>query len=90
VELAAYPLWYARYYTPEAMQPWPATPGQWPNIAIWQFSGGRDVPGIPNATDDNLTPLTREQLLALGKPGANLVKVDSPFIRGFQEMMRTA
>jgi hypothetical protein len=23
-------------------------------------------------------------------PEANLVKVDSPFIRGFQEMMRTA
>lgn len=67
--LARFPLWFARYYTPEAMQPWPATPGKWTRITMWQFSGGRDVPGIPNATDDNLFDGDRAALVALGKPG---------------------
>lgn len=68
--LAAYPLWFASYRTPYAMQPWPSAPGRWGRIAIWQWSGGTAVPGIPNDTDDNLTGLTREGLIALGRPGA--------------------
>lgn len=66
--LARFPLWFARYWSPYAMTPWPTTPGKWPRITMWQFSGGSHVPGIPNDTDDNLFDGTRDDLLALGKP----------------------
>lgn len=67
--LARFPLWFARYWSPYAMTPWPTTPGKWPRITMWQWSGGTDVPGIPNDTDDNLFDGDRAALLALGKPG---------------------
>lgn len=67
--LAAYPLWFARYWSPYVMQPWPQTPELWPKIAIWQWSGGTNVPGIANDTDDNLFDGDRAALVALGKPG---------------------
>lgn len=66
--LADMPLWYAWY--PDSGRPdnWPAPPGPWATIAIWQWSGGTSVPGIPNPTDANLFDGTREELTALGKP----------------------
>lgn len=66
--LAGYPLWYAYYKTPYAMGTWPPVPGHWPRIAIWQWSGGTTVPGIPNDTDDNLFDGTVAELRALGTP----------------------
>ncbi len=68
VELAAYPLWYAYYPNQYDPARWPGVPGHWTSIAIWQWSGGTDVAGIPNDTDENVTRLTREELMALGKP----------------------
>lgn len=67
--LAQWPLWYASY--PNTFNPdrWPPVPAQWPTIAIWQYSGGTDIPGIPNDTDANIFDGTRAELLALGKPG---------------------
>jgi len=67
--LAAYPLWYARYWSPYATQPQPQVPGNWPKITIWQWSGGTHVAGIPNDTDENLFDGDRAALVALGKPG---------------------
>jgi GH25 family lysozyme M1 (1,4-beta-N-acetylmuramidase) len=67
-ELADYPLWYAYYRTPEKDNPWPPVPGQWTEIAIWQWSGSSRVAGIPNDTDQNVSRLTLEQLRAFGKP----------------------
>lgn len=81
-ELAAYPLWFAYYKTPYAMGAWPATPGQWPRITIWQWSGGTAVPGIPNDTDDNIFEGTADDWRALGTPqGAAPVALPSTFIR---------
>lgn len=87
--LARYPLWYASYRTPYAMQPWPATPGRWTRITMWQWSGGTTVPGIPNDTDDNLFDGDRAALLALGKPGA-AAAVESPFIRAWSQLFVAA
>ena len=66
--LAKYPLWFARYWTPYAMKPWPATPAKWKKIAMWQWSGGTTVTGIPNDTDENLFDGSLSELKALGKP----------------------
>lgn len=66
--LAAYPLWYARY--PNLYDParWPAVPGAWDHLTIWQWSGGTAIAGIPVATDANVFAGDRAALVALGKP----------------------
>lgn len=66
--LASYPLWYAYYRVPERDNPWPPVPGLWERIAIWQWSGGSQVAGIPNDTDQNVYSGTIDDLRALGKP----------------------
>lgn len=67
--MAEYPLWFASYYTPYRNSPKPATPGYWPSIAIWQWSGGTNVAGFAFPTDENFFYGTAEQWKALGKPG---------------------
>lgn len=64
-ELAAYPLWLAAYVTEQ-----PSAPPPWREIAIWQHSSSGRVPGITGDVDLNVFQGTREELLALGKPGA--------------------
>jgi len=50
-------------------QQWPQTPAGWPEIAIWQHTNSASVPGIPTLVDEDYTPLTRDQLVALGYQG---------------------
>lgn len=63
-ELARYPLWLARYYTPYADYPWPQVPAPWQRIAIWQYGGGSPS----DVWDRNIFDGTLEQFLDLGKP----------------------
>ena len=81
--LARYPLWFARYWSPEAPAPWPAAPKPWDRVTLWQWSGGRIIPGIIQATDDDLFDGTREELVALGKPGALVVAPPFQHAEGF-------
>lgn len=59
------PLWLADYQDTE-----PAAPLDWGTITIWQYSDTSAVPGVATACDGDATPLTLDQLRALGKPAA--------------------
>ena len=48
---------------------WPAVPAGWDHITIWQHADNASVPGIPTLVDEDYTPLTRDQLVALGYQG---------------------
>lgn len=61
--LANYGLWLAAY-DPSI---WPATPGQWPFLAAWQYGQG-SVPGIQYAVDHDLFNGTKDLFLKYGKP----------------------
>ncbi|MGE3267142.1 MAG: GH25 family lysozyme [Chloroflexota bacterium] len=63
--LRAYPLWIAAY-----QQSLPSVPAPWDRIAIWQHSSTGRVPGISGNVDLNVFDGSRDELLALGKPGA--------------------
>lgn len=80
-KLAHLPLWYAYYREPESPDRWPASPAPWSNITIWQWSGGAVIPGSPHKTDQNVTNLTREQLIALGKPSGENPAPAGPEVR---------
>lgn len=81
--LAAYPLWFADYDDPiNPMGPWPA-------LTIHQYTASGSVPGLGASIDLDHFGGTREQLLALGKPGAAQA-VESPFIRGWRAMLNVA
>jgi lysozyme len=64
-ELADYPLWWASYDVPPRDAPAP-----WGERAILQFTATGRVPGISGNVDLDSFDGTREDLLALGKPGA--------------------
>lgn len=67
-ELAEYPLWYAYYRDPEKPTPIPRTPGNWSKISMWQWSGGIDIPQMPEGrVDQNVFYGTREDLQKLGR-----------------------
>lgn len=64
--LAVYPLWFADYDDPVN----PTAP--WPTWAIRQFTANGTVPGLGASIDLDRFDGTRDELLALGKPGAAL------------------
>lgn len=66
-EIARYPLWLAAY-----TGTMPPAPPPWTEVTIWQHSASGHVPGIVGDVDLNEFRGTREQLLALGTPGANV------------------
>ena len=57
-------LWLADYRSQ-----WPATPAGWAAIAIWQHTSQATVPGVQGQCDESYSPLTRDQLAALGYQG---------------------
>lgn len=67
--LARFPLWYARYWTPETATPWPRIPRGRQRINIWQWSGGIVVPGSGgNKLDQNVTQHSLAELRLFGVP----------------------
>jgi len=78
-DLAEYPLWYAWYPDSGTPEQWPAVPGAWDTISIWQWSGGTTVPGIAGDADANVTRLDRAGLIALiGQQGGDLTPETKP------------
>lgn len=63
-ELGKYPLWLASYQLTV-----PPVPTGWPRLHFWQYSQDAHTPGIGKSLLD-LFFGSKEELLALGKPGA--------------------
>lgn len=76
-ELAQHPLWLAAYQATL-----PKAPPPWSSVAMWQHTDKGQVPGVAGNCDLNQFFGTREQLLALGKPGAAPQPVPSPYTVG--------